>query len=201
MKYPYSLPKLNYDYDDLEPHIDAQTMEIHHSKHHNGYVTKLNKALENSPELQKLGLEELLLNPSDLPSDLRTSVLNNGGGHYNHTVFWNCLGKQTKDRPENELSTAIEIAFGSFDQFKELFSKSALSLFGSGWVWLISDENKILNMTTSSNQELALSGKNKIILGLDVWEHAYYLKYKNMRADYIKSWWNVVNWEFAESRY
>jgi Fe-Mn family superoxide dismutase len=201
MNYPYSLPELNYSYDDLEPHIDAETMETHHSKHHNGYVTKLNKALENSPKLQKLSLEDLLLKTSEIPSDLKTAVLNNGGGHYNHSVFWNSIGKQIKAEPEGNLGKAINKSFGSFNKFKEQFSESALTLFGSGWVWLVSDEKKALSITTSPNQEIGLNGSNKILLGLDVWEHAYYLKYKNMRADYIKSWWNVVNWEFAESQY
>ena len=190
----YVLPVLPYSYDALEPSIDAKTMEIHHGKHHQGYVNNLNAALENHPELQEKSVEELISDLDSVPEDIRNAVRNNGGGHANHSLFWVCMGPGGGEAPEGELADAINSAFGSFDNFKDQFSKAAATRFGSGWAWLCVDNNSDLVVTSTPNQDNPVSDGLKPVLGLDVWEHAYYLNYQNRRPDYISSWWNVVNW-------
>jgi len=197
----HTLPELPYSYDALEPYIDARTMEIHHSKHHNGYVNKLNAALEKYPELQDLPVETLLRNINSVPEDIRTAVRNNGGGHANHSLFWTIMGPNAGGAPSGELAVAIEQAFGSFDAFKELFSNAAATRFGSGWAWLVVDGFGKLAVYSSANQDSPYMNGHTPILGLDVWEHAYYLKYQNRRPEYISNWWNVVNWEAVAERY
>ena len=191
----HELPDLPYDHDALEPHIDAETMRIHHSKHHQGYVNNLNAALEKHPELAEKSLEELLSDLDSVPEDIRTAVRNNGGGHANHSLFWPCMGPGSGGTPLGELANAIDSTFGSFDAFVEMFSKAAATRFGSGWAWLCVDGNGGLVVTSTANQDNPVSDGLKPILGLDVWEHAYYLNYQNRRPDYVKAWWNVVNWE------
>jgi superoxide dismutase, Fe-Mn family len=195
----FELPKLPYAYDALEPHIDARTMEIHHSKHHGGYVTKLNGALEGKPEANS-SLEELMKNVGKLGAGVR----NNGGGHYNHSLFWPILSGDGGGKPFGELASAIDSAFGSFDKFKEEFENAAATRFGSGWAWLIVADGK-LKVTSTPNQDNPLMDvaevKGTPILGLDVWEHAYYLKYQNKRPDYIAAFWNVVNWDEVAKNY
>ena len=188
------LPDLPYSYDALEPNIDAKTMEIHHGKHHQSYVNNLNTALENHPELQEKSAEELISDLNSIPEDIRNAVRNNGGGHVNHSLFWPCMGPDGGGGPEGELADAINSAFGSFDEFKDQFSKAAATRFGSGWAWLCVDNNGSLIVTSTPNQDNPVSNGLKPVLGLDVWEHAYYLNYQNRRPDYVKSWWNVVNW-------
>ena len=191
----HELPDLPYDHDALEPHIDAETMRIHHSKHHQGYVNNLNAALEKHPELADKSLEELLGDLDSVPEDIRTAVRNHGGGHANHSLFWPCMAPGSGGTPSGELADAIDSAFGSFDAFAEAFSKAAATRFGSGWAWLCVDEGGGLVVTSTPNQDNPVSEGLKPILGLDVWEHAYYLNYQNRRPDYVKAWWNVVNWE------
>lgn len=191
----HELPDLPYDHDALEPHIDAETMRIHHSKHHQGYVNNLNAALEKHPELADKSLEELLGDLDSVPEDIRTAVRNNGGGHANHSLFWPCMAPGSGGTPSGELADAIDSAFGSFDAFVETFSKAAATRFGSGWAWLCVDGGGGLVVTSTANQDNPVSEGLKPILGLDVWEHAYYLNYQNRRPDYVKAWWNVVNWE------
>lgn len=191
----HELPDLPYDHDALEPHIDAETMRIHHSKHHQGYVNNLNAALEKHPELADKSLEELLGDLGSVPEDIKTAVRNNGGGHANHSLFWPCMAPGSGGTPSGELADAIDSAFGSFDAFVETFSKAAATRFGSGWAWLCVDEGGGLVVTSTANQDNPVSEGLKPILGLDVWEHAYYLNYQNRRPDYVKAWWNVVNWE------
>ena len=191
----HELPDLPYDHDALEPHIDAETMRIHHSKHHQGYVNNLNAALEKHPELADRSLEELLGDLDSVPEDIRTAVRNNGGGHANHSLFWPCMAPGSGGTPSGELADAIDSAFGSFDALVETFSKAAATRFGSGWAWLCVDEGGGLVVTSTANQDNPVSEGLKPILGLDVWEHAYYLNYQNRRPDYVKAWWNVVNWE------
>ncbi len=191
----HELPDLPYDHDALEPHIDAETMRIHHSKHHQGYVNNLNAALEKHPELADKSLEELLGDLASVPEDIRTAVRNNGGGHANHSLFWPCMAPGSGGTPSGELADAIDSAFGSFDAFVETFSKAAATRFGSGWAWLCVDGDGGLVVTSTANQDNPVSEGLKPILGLDVWEHAYYLNYQNRRPDYVKAWWNVVNWE------
>ena len=191
---PHELPDLPYSYDALEPDIDARTMEIHHSKHHQGYVNNLNAALEKHPELMDKSVEELVADLSSVPDDIRTAVRNNGGGHANHTLFWTCMGPDGGGDPSGELAEAINSTFGSFDNFKDEFSKAAATRFGSGWAWLCVDGSGNLVVTSTPNQDNPVSEGLTPILGLDVWEHAYYLNYQNRRPDYIKAWWNVVNW-------
>ena len=191
----HELPDLPYDHDALEPHIDAETMRIHHSKHHQGYVNNLNAALEKHPELADKSLEELLGDLASVPEDIRTAVRNNGGGHANHSLFWPCMAPGSGGTPSGELADAIDSAFGSFDAFVETFSKAAATRFGSGWAWLCVDGDGGLVVTSTANQDNPVSEGLKPILGLDVWEHAYYLNYQNKRPDYVKAWWNVVNWE------
>ena len=191
----FELPKLNYDYNELEPYIDAQTMEIHYSKHHAAYINNLNNALKNHPELENKSLEDLLKNLRSLPTDAIEAVKNNGGGHYNHTLFWETLTpKQDIPEPTDILGAEIANVFGNFSNFKEQFSAAALGRFGSGWAWLSIDSDGKLYVSTNANQENPVMDGCTPILGLDVWEHAYYLKYQNKRADYIANWWDVVNW-------
>lgn len=197
----HGLPDLPYGYDALEPHIDARTMEIHHSKHHQGYVNNLNAALEKHPELQDKSVLELMADLNSVPKDIRTAVRNNGGGHANHSLFWPCMGSSGGGEPEGKLADAINSAFGSLDNFKEVFSKAAATRFGSGWAWLSVDKNGIVVVTSTPNQDNPVSDGLKPILGLDVWEHAYYLNYQNRRPDYIKAWWNVVNWTQVANNY
>lgn len=199
----YKLPLLNYSYDALEPYIDARTMEIHYCKHHSGYVDNLNKALEKFPEWQELSLEELLKRLNSVPEEIRTAVRNNGGGHLNHSLFWEIMRpkSQGKEKPDGELKKAIEKAFGSLADFKELFSKTAISRFGSGWGWLSLKKKGGLMIHSTPNQDSPILEGLVPLLGIDVWEHAYYLKYQNRRAEYIENWWNIVNWEKVEENY
>ncbi len=196
----HTLPPLPYAPNALEPHIDAQTMEIHHGKHHQAYVNNLNTALEKAPELADKPVEDLLRNLGAVPEAIRTAVRNNGGGHYNHSRFWKWMAPNAGGAPTGALATAITSAFGDFEKFKEQFAAAGGSRFGSGWVWLNNDGGT-LSISSSPNQDNPLmDGKPAPILGLDVWEHAYYLKYQNRRPDYMKAWWNVVNWpEVAKS--
>ena len=189
----HQLPALPYDFAALEPHIDAQTMQIHHGKHHQAYVTNLNAALEKHPELAAKPVEDLLGNLSAVPEDVRPAVRNNGGGHLNHTHFWTWMAPGAGGAHTGALADAIKSAFGSFDAFKEAFGKAGVGRFGSGWAWLI-DTGGTLSIESTPNQDNPIMDGKKAILGLDVWEHAYYLKYQNRRPDYISAWWNVVNW-------
>jgi superoxide dismutase, Fe-Mn family len=195
----HQLPPLPYDFAALEPHIDAQTMQIHHDKHHNAYVTNLNAALEKYPDLQSKSIEDLLRDISKVPEDIRTAVRNNGGGHMNHTMFWQIMGPKGGGAPSGALGDAIKSTFGSFDSFKEQFAKAGVTRFGSGWAWLIDTGGKLTIESTANQDQPIMEGK-KAILGLDVWEHAYYLKYQNRRPDYIAAWWNTVNWSEVSSR-
>ncbi len=195
----HSLPPLPYAFDALEPHIDAKTMEIHHGKHHNAYVTNLNAALEKYPELQSKSIEDLLRDINKVPEDIRTAVRNNGGGHMNHTAFWNWMAPKAGGAPTGALGDAIKSTFGSFDGFKEQFTKAGVTRFGSGWAWLI-DANGKLSIESTANQDQPIMEGKKAVLGVDVWEHAYYLKYQNRRPDYLAAWWNVVNWTEVSAR-
>ncbi len=196
----FELPRLPYDYTALEPYVDAQTMEIHYTKHHNAYVTKLNGALEKYPELQEKSIRELLTDLNALPEDIRTAVRNNGGGHMNHSMFWTIMKNAEGQKPEGDLLSAIEEKFGSFDEFKTVFSDAAATRFGSGWAWLVLKDGKLEVMSTA-NQDNPVSEGYEPILGLDVWEHAYYLKYQNRRPEYIENWFNVVNWDQVAKLY
>ncbi|HEV8319855.1 MAG TPA: superoxide dismutase [Vicinamibacterales bacterium] len=189
----HELPKLPYDFAALEPHIDAQTMQIHHGKHHQAYINNLNTALEKHPDLQSKSVEELCRGINSVPEAIRTAVRNNGGGHWNHSQFWKWMGPGAGGAPTGALGSAINSAFGSFDKFKEEFAKAAVGRFGSGWAWLI-DEGGKLSIVSTPNQDNPLMEGKRPILGIDVWEHAYYLKYQNRRPDYVSAWWNVVNW-------
>lgn len=194
----FTVPALQYEYDALEGVISAEIMELHHDKHHQTYVDKLNAALEKYPELQSKSIEELLRELHTLPEDIRTAVRNNGGGHYNHCLFWLWMAPHGGGRPEGPLMDAIEARYGSFDTFLEQFTEKALGLFGSGWVWLQPN----MDIVTTPNQDSLLSdGGDEPVLGLDVWEHAYYLDYKNHRDGYVKAWWGIVNWPVAQERY
>lgn len=197
----FELPQLSYAYDALEPHIDARTMEIHHSKHHGGYTSKLNAALEGHADLQGKSIEELLAGLSDLPESIRTAVRNNGGGFANHNLFWAVMSPNGGGAPAGELGDAINSTFGSFDAFKEQFASAAATRFGSGWAWLVAESDGSLSITSTPNQDTPLMDGKTPILGLDVWEHAYYLNYQNRRPDYITAWWNVVNWDEVANRY
>jgi Fe-Mn family superoxide dismutase len=199
----FSLPPLPYSFDALEPHIDAKTMEIHHGKHHQTYVNNLNAAIEKAPELQGKSIEELLKNVNSAPESVRTAVRNNGGGHWNHSLFWQLMGAKSGGEPSGALGDAIKSSFGGFDKFKEQFAAAGTGRFGSGWAWLLKDGGK-LSITSTPNQDNPLmDGKapGSVLLGLDVWEHAYYLKYQNRRPDYITAWWNVVNWGEVAKRF
>ena len=197
---PFTLPKLPYAFDALEPHIDARTMEIHHDRHHKAYVDNLNKAAGEITELGELDIEHLLGNLSDVPEKIRTAVRNHGGGHYNHLLFWQMMKPGGSPDPIGKLAHALDQSFGSLNAFKEQFAAAAVKIFGSGWAWLILD-GKELKIETTPNQDTPLSSGKQVLLGLDVWEHAYYLKFQNKRADYITAWWKVVNWEFVTERY
>lgn len=196
----YSLPPLPYAYDALEPHIDAQTMEIHHSKHHQTYINNLNAALEGNP-LGQLPVEELLTRLAEVPENLRGAVVNNGGGHANHSLFWQVMAEKAGGLPQEELATAIDAQLGGFDAFKESFTKAALTRFGSGWAWLSVTADKKLVVESTGNQDSPLMAGHTPILGLDVWEHAYYLRYQNRRPEYIGAFFNVVNWPDVLRRY
>ena len=206
---PHTLPKLPYEYAALEPHIDAKTMEIHHTKHHQAYIDKLNAGLEKHPELSERSLEDLLADIESVPKDIQTVVRNNGGGHLNHSFFWKLMSPAPKKEPEGELKSALESAFGSMEDFKKKFEDEAMGRFGSGWAWLaIHTEGKlVLYSTPNQDSPIMLAsperagGKIIPIIGLDVWEHAYYLSYQNRRGDYIKAWWNVLDWAAAETQF
>lgn len=196
----YKLPELPYAYDALEPHIDKETMNIHHTKHHNTYVTNLNAAVEGKPDLESKSIEELISNLDAVPEDIRTAVRNNGGGHANHSLFWTILCPNGGGAPTGELADAIANKFGSFDQFKEEFANAAKTRFGSGWAWLVVNNGE-LEVTSTPNQDSPLMEGKTPILGLDVWEHAYYLNYQNRRPDYISAFFNVVKWDEVAKRY
>ncbi len=196
----FELPKLPYEYDALEPHIDKETMNIHHTKHHNTYITNVNNALEGHSDLSSKSVEELISNLDAVPEDIRTAVRNNGGGHANHSLFWEILSPNGGGQPTGALAEAIDSKFGSFDAFKEEFAKAATTRFGSGWAWL-SVANGEVEVSSTPNQDSPLMEGKTPILGLDVWEHAYYLNYQNRRPDYISSFWNVVNWDEVSKRY
>jgi len=197
----HECPPLPYGYDALEPHIDEATMRVHHDKHHQGYVNNLNAALEKHPELAGMSVVELLADLDKVPEDIRGAVRNNGGGHYNHSLFWPSMKPSGGGEPGGKLGDALKAAFGSFDEFKQKFSTAAATRFGSGWAWLCVDKGGKLVVTSTANQDNPISDGMTPILGLDVWEHAYYLKYQNRRADYIAAWWNVVNWDAVASRF
>lgn len=197
----HELPALPYAYDALEPYIDTLTMQIHHDKHHAAYVTNLNKALEATPALQGLSVAELLASLSKVPDNIRQAVINNGGGVWNHTLYWQIMGPKVGGEPTGDLAAAIKSAFGSFDAFKAALSNAGMTRFGSGWAWLVLDKEGKLVVTSTANQDCPLSNGQKVLLGVDVWEHAYYLKYQNRRADYLAAWWNVVNWAEVAARY
>jgi superoxide dismutase, Fe-Mn family len=195
----YKLPELTYAYDELEPHIDAKTMEIHHSKHHNTYVTNLNAAVEGTEYADK-DINELIADIDALPANIQTAVRNNGGGHANHSLFWEVIAPGGSNTPVGEVAAAIDAKFGSFDAFKEEFAKAATTRFGSGWAWLIVDGDSVAVTSTPNQDSPVMEGKTPI-LGLDVWEHAYYLNYQNRRPDYIGAFWNVVNWDVVEAKF
>jgi Fe-Mn family superoxide dismutase len=196
----FTLPPLPYDFAALEPHIDAKTMEIHHGKHHQAYVNNLNAAIEKAPELAGKSLDDLIRNVNKAPEAVRTAVRNNGGGHWNHSMFWQIMAPKAGGEPGGNLGNAIKSAFGDFAKFREQFNAAASTRFGSGWAWLVNNGGK-LSITSTPNQDNPLMEGQKPILGLDVWEHAYYLKYQNKRPDYIQAWWNVVNWKEVEKRF
>ena len=199
---PFSLPPLPYPTDALEPHIDKMTMEIHHGKHHNAYVTNLNKALESAPNLASKTIEELLANNCAIvPDNIKTAVRNNGGGHINHSMFWTIMGPKAGGPPSGALADAIKSAFGGFDQFKEKINNAGVARFGSGWAWLVRDSSGKLDIISTANQDSPVMEGKYPVMGVDVWEHAYYLKYQNRRPDYLGAWWNVVNWAEVEKRF
>jgi len=198
---PFELPKLNYEYTDLEPYIDTMTMEIHHSKHHAAYVNNLNKALEMHPELQSKTIEELLTSLASLPEAIKNAVRNNGGGHYNHSLFWTLLTPKSEYLETSQIANEINNTYGNLENFKMEFGKAAMSRFGSGWAWLLLDKNKNLTIVSTPNQDSPVAEGLVPLLALDVWEHAYYLMHQNRRADYINSFWNVVNWNQVEANY
>ena len=196
----FTLPNLPYDFGALEPHIDAKTMEIHHGKHHQAYVNNLNAAIEKAPELANKSLDDLMKGINSVPESVRTAVRNNGGGHWNHSMFWQVMAPGAGGEPGGALGSAITSAFGDFTKFKEQFCAAGAGRFGSGWVWLVNDGGK-LSITSTPNQDNPLMEGKNAILGLDVWEHAYYLKYQNKRPDYMAAWWNVVNWAEVAKRF
>lgn len=196
----FELPKLPYAVDALEPYIDAQTMTLHHDKHHQTYVTNLNGAIEKHPELASKSLEDLLIDLNSVPEDIRMVVRNHGGGTWNHSMFWEIMGPNAGGAPKGEVATAIDTAFGSFDAFKAEFEKAANGRFGSGWAWLVKKGNGVAVVSTA-NQDNPMSEGMTPIFGIDVWEHAYYLKYQNRRAEYVTNWWNVINWDAVAERY
>lgn len=196
----YELPSLGYSFDALEPYIDAKTMEIHYSKHHQTYITNLNKALESYPELFDKSLDELLINLDQIPESIRVAVRNGGGGHYNHTLFWETIGPKSQNGPSDSMNSLISDSFGSFDNFKKEFTEKATKQFGSGWGWLSQDSGGKLVTSSTPNQDTPLSSGLNPILGIDVWEHAYYLNYQNRRPDYINAFWEIINWSAVESK-
>ena len=199
---PFTLPPLPYAPEALEPHIDKMTMEIHHGKHHNAYVTNVNKALESAPDLANKTVEELLANNCAIvPDNIKTAVRNNGGGHINHSMFWTIMGPKGGGQPSGALADAIKSTFGSFDSFKEKFNNAGATRFGSGWAWLVKDGSGKLDIYSTANQDSPIMEGKYPVMGLDVWEHAYYLKYQNRRPEYIGAWWNVVNWEEIAKRF
>lgn len=197
----FVLPHLPYAYDALEPYIDAKTMEIHYTKHHQAYVDKTNEALERHPEFEPSGVEALLLDLNAVPEGIRTAIRNNAGGHYNHSLFWHLMKKNGGGKPNGLLADAINKTFGNFESFQSLFNERAKTVFGSGWSWLSVDKSGELIITALPNQDSPLSYNMTPIFGLDVWEHAYYLKYQNKRPDYINAWWHVINWDMVEENY
>src|SRR5687768_357399 len=197
----YELPPLPYPKEALEPHIDAQTMEIHHGKHHATYVTNLNKAVTGKGDLENKSIEDLISNMNAIPEDIRGVVRNNGGGHANHSLFWRIMGPKAGGAPTGKLGDEIKATFGSFETFKEKLEAAGTGRFGSGWAWLIVNKSGKLEIVSTPNQDNPLMDGNKPVLGVDVWEHAYYLKYQNKRADYLKAWWNVVNWNEVNKIY
>jgi len=197
----YELPPLPYPFNALEPHIDAKTMEIHHDKHHQAYITNANKALEGHPDLAAKPVDELLADLNKIPESIRTVLRNNAGGHSNHTFFWKIIGPNAGGTPKGKLAEAINSAFGSFDQFKGELEKAGIGRFGSGWAWLVVNKEGKLQITSTANQDTPISEGLKPVIGVDVWEHAYYLLYQNRRPDYLKAWWNVVNWDQAEKNF
>ncbi|MBB5032055.1 superoxide dismutase [Prosthecobacter vanneervenii] len=197
----HTLPPLPYPTNALEPHIDQQTMEIHHGRHHNAYVTNLNNAIAGKADLEALSIEDLCKNISKLPADVQGPIRNNGGGHFNHTLFWNIMGPNAGGAPTGALGDAITATFGSFDAFKEAFGKAGVTRFGSGWAWLVVKDGKLAITSTPNQDNPLMDGSGTPILGCDVWEHAYYLKYQNKRPDYIAAWWNAVNWTAVAANY
>lgn len=197
----HELPPLPYPNNALEPYIDERTMQIHHDLHHGGYVKNLNTALESHPDLQKLSIEELLMNLNRAPESIRNAVRNNGGGHLNHTIFWKLMAPNAGGQPGGTLAEALNKTFGGFDKFKETFSNAAMTRFGSGWAWLVKNPNGSLEILSTANQDNPISEGKFPVMGLDVWEHAYYLKYQNRRLEYVTNWWNVVNWDEAAKRF
>jgi Fe-Mn family superoxide dismutase len=197
----FELPPLPYDYSALEPHIDTQTMQLHHDKHHQTYVTNLNNALQGQSQLASFSGEDLLRRINEVPESIRTAVRNNGGGHVNHTMFWQIMKPNGGGEPTGDLASAIQQAFGSFDQFKAALNDAGLKRFGSGWTWLVLNANGQLQVISTANQDSPLMDGLYPVMGNDVWEHAYYLKYQNRRADYLNAWWNVVNWDEIARRY
>jgi Fe-Mn family superoxide dismutase len=195
----FTLPPLPYPTDALEPHIDKQTMEIHHGKHHNAYVTNLNAALEKHPDLQSKSIEDLLKGINSVPEDIRTAVRNNGGGHANHSMFWQIMAPKAGGAPSGAIADAINSSFGTFDALKDAVNKAGAGRFGSGWAWVISQGGKLV-VESSANQDSPLMEGKTIVFGVDVWEHAYYLKYQNRRPDYLAAWWNVINWSEVNKR-
>jgi Fe-Mn family superoxide dismutase len=194
---PFKLPPLPYENGALEPHIDAKTMQIHHDKHHGGYVNNLNKAVADFPDVAKRSLEDLCSNWETLPEAIKTAVRNNAGGHFNHSLFWQMLSPKGGGEPSGDLAKAIDTTFGSFDMFKDRFTKEAMAVFGSGWAWLVADKNKLLSVVRTPNQDTVLPLGFTPLLGVDVWEHAYYLKHQNLRSDYLGDFWKVVDWSFV----
>lgn len=197
----HQLPQLKYAYDALEPHLDALTMEIHHSRHHQAYINNLNAALEKYPEWSEHTLEDLIIHLDQVPEPIRNAVRNNGGGHLNHTLFWEVMSPAGSREPVGKLKEDLEAAFGSFEAFKEKFAQAGITRFGSGWAWLVLNKDSALEIVSTQNQDNPLTDNKKPILGLDVWEHAYYLKFMNKRPDYISTWWNVVDWDVVLEKY
>jgi superoxide dismutase, Fe-Mn family len=197
----HELPPLPYDYTALEPHIDSQTMQLHHDKHHAAYVNNLNAALEKYPNLQSQSAEDLIRDLNSVPEDIRAAVRNNGGGHVNHSMFWQIMGPNGGGAPTGALADAINEAFGSFEDFKKQFNDAGTKRFGSGWVWLVRSSDGKLQIVSTANQDNPISDGHSPILGNDVWEHAYYLKYQNRRPEYLQAWWNVINWDEVSKRF
>jgi len=197
----YTLPALTYPYNALEPHIDARTMEIHHTKHHQAYINNVNNAIKGKADLESKSVEALIANLNAVPEDIRNAVRNNGGGHANHTLFWTVIGPKAGGAPVGNIAAAINLAFGSFDAFKEKFGQAATTRFGSGWAWLSVTKDGKLEISSTANQDSPIMEGKVPVLGIDVWEHAYYLNYQNRRPDYIAAFWNVVNWPEVEKRY